>query len=223
MIKATTLEFLRNLKANNEKPWFDAHRKDYEAAKKDFEGLTQSLLDGLSRIDPDVDASQLKAKDCVMRIFRDVRFSNDKTPYKSNFFAVFAKGGRKSVYAGYYCNLEPGESFFGGGIYMPMPPELAKIRQEIAYEWDEWQQILSNPSFKSAFPEGLKTTETLSRPPQGYTADHPAISFLKNKSHYSMRALTDADMCSPDLTEKLLEGYRAVRPLVAFINRGLSE
>jgi uncharacterized protein (TIGR02453 family) len=220
MLQPSTLDFLIQLRDNNEKPWFDAHRKQYEAAKKNFEAFTEALIVGLSDVDSDIAAAPLKAKDCVMRIFRDVRFSADKTPYKTNFFAYFTKGGRKSVHAGYYFGLESnGQSFSGGGIYMPMPPELAKVRQEIAYEWDRWQEITQDSAFKAMYPNGVETTERLSRPPQGYTADHPAIEVLKNKSFFLSRDYDNQSLFVPDLVATVVESFGVAKPLVQFINR----
>lgn len=219
-MQQATLEFFQNLKNHNEKPWFDANKSAYQAALKDFESLTGHLIEHLNAMDVDIVASHLQPKDCIMRIYRDVRFSADKTPYKTNFFAYMAKNGRKSIYAGYYFCLEPGDkSFSGGGIYMPMPPELAKVRQEIAYELAEWKTILSQPDFCSQFPQGLQTTEALSRPPKGYEADHPALEYLKNKSFYTMRSYTDAEICSPQIGDQIAASFKAVQPLVKFLNR----
>jgi uncharacterized protein (TIGR02453 family) len=222
MLQPSTLVFLSQLKKNNEKTWFDANRKQYEAAKKNFETVTQHLIEELSAIDPDIAGAHLKAKDCVMRIFRDVRFSTDKTPYKTNFFAYFSKGGRKGIHAGYYFGLEPsGQSFSGGGIYMPMAPELAKVRQEIAYEWDRWQAITNQPIFIQTYPSGVKTTDRLSRPPQGYAADHPAIEVLKNKSFYVSCEYSDSALFEHKFIDTVLQSFKAAMPLVGFLNRAL--
>ena len=114
MLQSSTLKFLKNLKKNNNKAWFDAHRKEYEAAKIDFENFIQSVLDKQSKNDRDL--KELTAKKCMFRINRDVRFSKDKSPYKTNFGASMSKGGKKSGLAGYYFHLEPGKSFLGGGL-----------------------------------------------------------------------------------------------------------
>jgi uncharacterized protein (TIGR02453 family) len=222
MLKKSTLDFLSELKNNNNKPWFDEHRKAYEAAKKDFEQFTGLLIERLATIDADVAAEHLEPKQCVLRIFRDVRFSADKTPYKSNFFASFSKGGRKSTYAGYYFCLEPnGASFFGGGIYMPMPPELAKVRQEIAYEWAAWQEIIESADFKRHFSKGIETTSSLSRPPQGYEAEHPAMHYLKMKGYFTSCDLADTAVLHKDLADRVANGFQAIAPLVKFVNRAL--
>ena len=119
MINASTLKFLNGLKKNNHKSWFDANRSGYEAARKDFENFIQRVIDKHSFVDPDLE--NLIAKNCLFRINRDTRFSKNKTPYKNNFAASLDRGGKKSGFAGYYFHCEPGQSFVGGGIWMPMP------------------------------------------------------------------------------------------------------
>ncbi len=130
MIKKQTIQFLITLRENNHKDWFDAHKSDYKAAHQNFLDFTQVLIDSLSQIDGGIQGSLLEPKKCVMRIYRDVRFSKDKTPYKSNFFAFMNKGGKKSPTAGYYFNLEPGASFFGGGIYMPESAPMTDLQEK---------------------------------------------------------------------------------------------
>src|SRR4051812_13218438 len=118
MLHAATFSFIEKLAKNNNKPWFDEHRNDYAAAKEDFESLVAEVLNGLAANEPAF--KEQKAKDCIFRIFRDVRFSKDKTPYKAHFGAFFSKGGRKFPGAGYYLHLEPGgKSFAGGGLWVP--------------------------------------------------------------------------------------------------------
>src|SRR6185369_7583421 len=170
MFQSATLKFLKDLKKNNNKPWFDAHRKQYEAAKNDFEILIQSILDKHSKNDPDL--KELTAKKCMFRINRDVRFSKDKSPYKTNFGASMDKGGKKSGLAGYYFHLEPGKSFIGGGIWMPQPDALRKVRQEIDYGFDEFRKIVESKKFRSIFKEmysgeGMQ----LAKVPQGFEKD----------------------------------------------------
>jgi uncharacterized protein (TIGR02453 family) len=146
MIEPQTLRFLSQLKKNNNKPWFDSHRVAYEAARIDFGNFIQLLIDALQKQDPSI--TGLTARDCLFRINRDIRFSNDKTPYKSNFGASIKRGGRKSGFAGYYFHLEPGASFVGGGLWMPDAPKLKMMRQEIDYNWEEFSGIIGNKGFK---------------------------------------------------------------------------
>ncbi len=151
MLQKATLDFLKDLRKNNEKEWFDAHRDDYDAARKDFLDLTQQLIAGISEFDEGVAGAHLDPKKCVMRIYRDVRFSKNKDPYKSTLFLYISEGGRKSNKAGYYFQLKPGASFAGGGVYGPDAPDLHKFRQEIDYNFKEWEGIVGGESFRKYF------------------------------------------------------------------------
>src|SRR5215210_2309026 len=129
MLEPQTLRFLAQLKKNNNREWFEKHRREYEAARIDFQNFIQLVIDDLGRKDTTV--AGLQARDCLFRINRDVRFSKDKSPYKVNFGASIKREGKKSAYAGYYFHLEPGQSFAGGGLWMPGAPAVKKVRQEI--------------------------------------------------------------------------------------------
>ena len=167
MLQSSTLKFLKDLKKNNNKPWFDAHRKEYEAAKGDFLNFVQAIIDKHCKKDKTI--SGLKAKDCVFRINRDVRFSKDKSPYKTNMGAYINRGGKKSLFGGYYFHCEPGKAFLGGGLWMPMPPELSKVRQEIDYNLNAFKKIISSKKFKSVYKDLSRNEEyVLSRVPKGY-------------------------------------------------------
>jgi len=223
MLQSSTIKFLKDLKKNNNKLWFDAHRKEYEAAKADFTSFIQKLIDTHSKTDLSI--KNLVAKDCMFRINRDIRFAKDKSPYKSNFGASINKGGRKAMNsAGYYFHLEPGQSFTGGGIYMPMPDELKKVRQEIDYNFAEFKKIISSKKFKSVYGDLDKSAEfLLSRVPKGYEPDNPAAGYLKLKSYIAMIPLKDADLTSKSLLKKTVTTFEALQPLVHFINSALKE
>lgn len=222
MINQHTLEFLSKLRKNNNKDWFDAHKSDYKDAYQNFLDFTQAIIEGLAAFDEDIRHSHPDAKKCVMRIYRDVRFSKDKSPFKSNFFAYINKDGKKSPFGGYYFNLEPGASFFGGGIYMPENKVLAKIRESIDQYFDEWQKVTNNKSLTDCFGE-IKPSGKLSRPPKGFDTDNPAIDWLKFKGFYTQKNLTDKELTEQDLLHETAMGYRAVKPLVDFINRSLDQ
>ena len=218
MLQTTTIRFLKDLKKNNQKAWFDNHRKEYENAKQDFGSFIQHLIDRHSKKDPTIGA--LKAKDCLFRINRDIRFAKDKSPYKTNFGASINRGGKKSVFAGYYFHCEPGESFVGGGIWMPSPPETKQIRQEIDYGFDEFKKIVDGKKFKSVYG-GLYTGEdtSLSKVPQGFEKDNPAAEYLKLKSWLAMKPLTDAELGAKELEKTALDAFQTLQPLIQFINR----
>ena len=147
MLQPSTLKFLHSLKKNNNKPWFDAHRQQYENAKNDFASFVQSIIDKHGKKDESI--AHLRAKDTTFRINRDVRFSKDKSPYKHYMGSYMARGGKKSVFGGYYFQAQPGRCFVGGGLWMPMPAELSKVRQEIDYNFDEFKKIIKAKKFKS--------------------------------------------------------------------------
>jgi uncharacterized protein (TIGR02453 family) len=219
MLQAATVKFLKGLKKNNNKPWFEKNKPSYLDAKGDMDQFVQQVIDGLGKTDPDI--APLQSKDCQYRIYRDVRFSKDKTPYKSHMGAFLNKGGKKAPTAGYYFHCEPGRNIAGGGLWMPMPPELNKVRQEIDYNFPEWKKIVNHRSFKKFFPEGLETEEILSRPPKGYEAENPAIEFLKLKSFVVTRTLTDAEMLSKSAVKEILKTFETMKEFINFLNRSL--
>lgn len=174
-------EFLIDLKFNNNRTWFKENNDRYQNAKLEFEQFIELLLPRLKQIDKGIDV--LSAKECMFRIFRDVRFSKNKEPYKTNFGAFVAKGGRKSPYAGYYIHFEPDNSFIGGGIYMPQPPVLKSLRTEIFENTEEYKRIINNSKFKKIFPEIYG--EPLKTAPKGFPKDFADIDLLKNK-HFAV-------------------------------------
>lgn len=220
MIQKSTIAFLKDLKLNNHKEWFDANRKVYEAAKADYLQLVSHVLKGL--IINDETLELLQPKDCTFRINRDVRFSKNKDPYKTNMGAGFSKGGKKMMLAGYYFHCEPGASFIAGGMWMPMAPELKKVRQEIDYCFDEFKEIVTSKAFVKTFG-GLEHGEDvmLKRAPKGYEEDNPAIEYLKLKSFIVSTPISDADLKSPKLVQKIVDACAQIQPLVYFINRGI--
>ncbi len=219
MLKSSTLKFLKDLKKNNNKPWFEKHKSGYLDAKDDADHFVEQLIQGLGKFDADI--APLHVKDSTYRIYRDIRFSSDKTPYKSHMGAYLNKGGKKAPTAGYYFHAQSGSSMAGGGLWMPMPTELGKVRQEIDYNFIEWTKILGDRKFRNYFPDGLDKEEILSRPPKGYDAENPAIEFLKLKSFVVTRSLTDAQMTSRSLLKEMLNTFKSMKPFVDFLNRAI--
>jgi uncharacterized protein (TIGR02453 family) len=213
------LEFLKKLEKNNHKEWFDAHKKEYDALRKEWISFIQTVITGAATFDPDI--AHLEAKNCIFRINRDVRFSKDKSPYKTNFGASMSKGGKKSEMCGYYIHLQPGECFIAGGAYAPMPEKLAAIRQEIDYNHEEFKKIVSSKSFREHF--GSLSGEQLSRPPKGYEADNPAIGFLKHKSFLAYKKISDKEAMSDAFEKEILKIFRAVKPLNDFLNTAIDQ
>lgn len=221
MITASTLEFLRELKANNSREWFEPHRPAYQLAYGDFFDTVARLIVSISQFDPEIAASRLDPKGCIMRIYRDIRFSSDKTPYKTGFFAYINKGSKKSPFGGYYLHLEPGASFAGGGVYMPDPAVLAKIRQEIDTCFPEWQAIAGNAELLAHFPEGIRASGMAKRPPKGYEISNPAIEFIKYKGYYTQQFYGDNEVTSADFVAALTDSFRSVKPVIDFLNRAI--
>lgn len=217
MLQASTLKFLKDLKKNNNKPWFDGHRPLYEAAKEDVNGLVAKLIPAIAAFDKPI--GELQVKECIFRINRDVRFSKDKHPYKNNMAAYFNKAGKKSNLGGYYMHIEPGASFVAGGLWMPEPKILAGIRQELDYSFDEWKKITGNAAFKKAFPKGISSESELSRPPKGYDENNPAIEFLKKKSFVITAPVSDELLQSKNLVKEVAKTMSLMKPMIDFLNR----
>ncbi len=221
MFHTSTVNFLKELKKNNNKPWFDSHREKFFSAKKDFENFIEKIISLTSSFDDDI--KDLQVKNCTFRINRDIRFSKDKTPYKTNMGASFNKGGKKSIFAGYYFHLEPGgKSFAGGGLWMPDTVELKKLRQEIDYCLPEFKKLLSNSSFKKQY-NGLEMNEAqmLVNIPKGYEKENPAAVFLRLKSFVATKNIADNLLQTPQLVNEVNSAFKALMPLVKFMNRAM--
>jgi uncharacterized protein (TIGR02453 family) len=222
MLQRQTIRFLSALKENNNKPWFDAHRAQYEAAKIDFQNFIQLVIDDLQRTDTTITGTV--ARECLFRINRDVRFSNDKAPYKSNMGASIKKGGKKSPFAGYYFHVEPGQSFVGGGLWMPEAEVVKKVRQEIDYNRDEFYGLMTGKEFKKTYADLYKGKDvSLATAPKGYEKDNPALPYLKLKSFIAQTSVSDDDLCKASLHKKTVAAFQTLHPFLCFINRALDE
>jgi uncharacterized protein (TIGR02453 family) len=221
MLQSSTIKFLKDLKKNNNKVWFDSHRDAYDNAKKDYADFIQLIIDRHSKVDLSI--GSLKAKECIFRINRDIRFSKDKTPYKTNLGASINRGGKKSIFSGYYFHCEPsGKSFAGGGLWMPMPPDLKKVRQEIDYCFDEFKNIIGSKKFKKVYKDLYREEDvSLVKVPQGFEKDNPAAEYIKLKSFIAMKEIPDNVLSSKDLVKQVAEAFDTLYPLVQFINRSL--
>lgn len=221
MVEDKTLDFLKKLKANNTTEWFKDHQEEYKSSKANFEEVVTEVIKGLSSFDKEIEKRDLQPKKCIKRINRDIRFSNDKSPYKTNFFAILNPHGYKSEHASYYLHVEPNNSFIGGGVYMPSTPILNKFRKEIEYELDEWKSLIQSPSFIKAFPNGIEAPSVLKTSPKGFDNDSPAIDYLRMKGFYTMRKLSDQEITSGTAISKILAYYQEVKPVISFLNQAL--
>lgn len=191
----------------------------YEAAKAEMENFVDALIPGIAGFDPAV--KYISAKDCMFRIFRDVRFSKDKSPYKLNMGAWITRGGRKSPGPGYYLHVQPGESMLSGGVYMPEPDQLKKIRQEIYYNAAEFKAILEN-KFSKKFFDGLSDWDKQKLAPKDFPKDFPDIDLLKYRHYTVAHMLTDKQLYEKDFARYAVKVFGLMKPLNTFLERALN-
>lgn len=211
------IQFLNELSENNNREWFQNNKKRYDESREKVLFLTEVIINEIRKFDPDVPL--LEPKDCLFRIFRDVRFSNDKRPYKTNFGSYIAKGGRKSKYAGYYFHIEPSGSFVGGGIYMPATEPLKAIRDYIAENGEEYLSIINNKSFKKVYPEMME--DKLKTAPKGFSPAHEFIDLLRYKSFAFSSQLDKSQILADNYIEKLVHSFKILQPVNRFLNDAL--
>jgi len=215
----STMNFLTRLKKNNNREWFNDNKPEFEMVKEKFIEFVSYLIGEIEQFDQDIIG--VDAKKSMYRIYKDIRFSKDKTPYKTHFGAYICKGGRSSGNPGYYLHIEPNQkSIIGAGIYHPMPDVLAKVRQEIDYNGAELMKIIENETFKSRF--SIFQDDKLKRNPKGYEADNPHIELLKMKSFLVMENISDKEVLGKEYTNKVVSGFKEMAPFVGFLNEGMS-
>lgn len=210
----TSLKFLKQLSKNNSKEWFDINRKTYEICKTEFESVVKSVIDKSTLFDNAL--LNLEAKKCMFRINKDVRFSKDKSPYKTNMGASINPGGKKSMIPGYYIHIEPNNSFLAGGCYQPTPEMLAAIRQEIDYNGSELKKIVSAKDFKTYFKE-LSSEDKLKTSPKGYDKNHPEIELLQHRHFIAIHQLKDEDVLNKNFPTYVSKVFKAMLPLNLFL------
>ena len=211
------LSFISDLKKNNHKEWFHANRSRYEDARGEFLAFVETLIGEIQAFDPSV--GSVGAKSAMFRINRDIRFSKDKSPYKTNFGAFSVPGGKKSGFAGYYFHLDPEGSFAGGGVYHPMPDILKKIRNEIYGNPEEFKGIIEGKEFHDYF--GDMYDDRLKTPPKGFPKDFKHIDLLKYKSYIVSQSFDTETVTGDRLVEETVKAFRLMHPLNKFINYAL--
>lgn len=216
-IEAATLEFLAKLSRNNNRAWFTNNRALYEAARANFFEATHHLIGEIAKVDPSIIG--VEADECVFRIYRDARFSRDKSPYKTNFGAFIKSGGRRTAGGGYYFHVEPGGSMIAAGIYMPPAAELFAIRTAVARKPEELERIINEPGFRRRW--GELAEERLKTAPKGFAKDHPAIELLRCKHYIVVRMMSDKEVLSPRYLGKCMEYFMTAVPLNEYINRAI--
>ena len=216
-ISKSTFQFLKDLKVNNDRDWFNANKDRYKQAKEEFDQFINALIAEIAKFDPTV--AHFTAKECVFRIYRDVRFSKDKSPYKTHFGGHITSAPKKSeihTRAGYYIHLEPGASMLAGGAYLPESKWLRSIREKICSETKDFKKILNNRAFKETF--GEIEGEKLKRPPRDFPGDHPEIEILKQKSFLATHKLKDKDVLANDFVKHSGKVFKVLAPFDAFLN-----
>ena len=215
----TTLHFLKKLKINNNREWFDSNKTEYLASKEIFEEFVSELIKGINKFDKKV-SLDLKPKDCTFRIYKDVRFSKDKTPYKNNMSASINPGGKKSNIPGYYFHLEPDGCFLAGGVYMPMPDVLKAIRQEIDYNPLPLINVLKSASFKKEF-NGLDEEDKLKNPPKGFNKDHAHSEIIKNRHFIVSQKFENKVILKKEGLIKTLDSFKAMYPFLDYLRKAI--
>lgn len=218
MLQKSTFDFLRLLSANNNREWFAKNKHLYEAAKTDLYQFIAPLIAELAAIDPEFSADT-PPKKCLMRIYRDIRFSPNKAPYKKNYGIAFDVKGYGPTTPSYYVHLEPNNCFFGAGFWMPETQVLKKIREEIDYNGGEWEEIITSKNYRSIFE--LSREDTLKKAPKGYETDHPMIQYLKLKSFISVYPLKEEAFYQSDIVDKLKTAFTNIQPFILFLRKAL--
>lgn len=221
MMKQETLQFIQDLKHNNNRDWFQANQKRYDVFKRDYKDLVANFITELSKGDESL--KHLEFKDCSFRINRDIRFSKDKSPYKTNLGIWMSAGNKNTNFAGYYVHIEPGASFIAGGVHWPDAADLKKIRREIDGFYEDLESIVEDKEFKKTYGElDRDENNSLKTMPKGYDKAHPAIEFLKLKSITATTKLGDKDISDKNFVANTAKKLLVLKPLVEFINRGLT-
>jgi uncharacterized protein (TIGR02453 family) len=218
MIERVALDFLRKLYKNNNREWFQANKKAFDAAQDNITAFAGYLIGEIGKFDEVV--AGVDPRSCVFRIYRDVRFSKDKSPYKTNLGAYISPGGRKSMQPGYYFHLQPGHSFIAGGKHIPDGPELLKIRTAIAHDTDAFLKIVESKKFRDAF--GEMRGDKLKSAPKGFDPGHKAVDYLKLKEFMAFTEIDDDALTSPGFPKSLVSTTKAMYPLVAFLRNALA-
>lgn len=220
MITKEALQFLSDLIANNNTEWMHANKKRYENYKKDYHAFIASLLDEMKKLDPTLEP--LEIKNCTFRINRDIRFSKDKSPYKTNMGAWFTQNKFQKNSPGYYVHFEKENSFIAGGVWCPEPNQLKQIRKEIEFFYDDLEAVVSDATFKTAFGDlDRDENNVLKKAPKDFDPNHPAIEFLKLKSYTVSQKIDDKLFTDKDFSKIVAEKLILMKPMNDFLRRAL--
>ena len=204
--------FLKKLKKNNDRDWFNANKKEYLAIHEDMIGFADSVLHQMNKYD---NIETISGKKSLYRIYRDTRFSNNKTPYKTHFGGVL-KRATKQLRGGYYFHIESGNSFVGGGFWQPNPDDIKLIRADIADNADELRSIINSKDFIKTF--GTLEGDQVKTAPKGYKKDHPDIDLLRYKQFLISKSFTDKEVLSEGFADKVVATFVAMRPFFDYMS-----
>lgn len=219
MLSKDLLLFLKDLKENNYKEWFHENKPRYQKLKKEFEQFIALVIADISQFDKSI--HNLEPKKCIFRINRDIRFSKDKSPYKTNFGGFIVPGGKKSGNAGYYIHIEPGNCFLAGGVYSPPGDILKAVRTEIYENTEDFKKIINDKNFKKHFKE-LMTEDMLKTAPKGFPKDFEDIDLLKYKHYTVAKSISDDVVTSEKYANEISETFKALFTFNNFINEGIN-
>ena len=221
MLTKETLQFLEDLKNNNNRDWFLENKKRYEIFKKDYHQFVSDFLDAMKPLDATLE--MLEVKNCTFRINRDIRFSKDKSPYKDHLGVWMSSGNKTNNRSGFYIHIAKDGCFIAGGLYGPEAPDLKKIRNEIAFFYDDLDDILNDKKLKAAFKTfDVSDNNKLKNPPKGFDKEHPAIEFLKLKSFTAGQKFEIEELLQKDFVSKMSQKLILLKPLNDFLNRAVT-
>lgn len=212
-IDSSTLQFLKSLLKNNNREWFTEHKNLYVEAQKDVLLFVENLIEEMSKFDEEI--LKIDAKKALFRIYRDVRFSKDKSPYKTNFGAGLGMGKGTKI-TGYYLHIEPGKSFLAGGVYQPESSVLKEIRKEISMNSNEFLKILEQKDFRNNF-RGLSVENKLQRVPAGFEKEDPMAEFLKLKNFIVVHPISDDSLIKESAAKDFAKIFKSIKPLNDFL------
>lgn len=215
-IEKSTFQFLKELSKHNNRDWFNANKPRYTAAHENMIAFADHLLLEMNKHD---NIETHSGKESLMRIYRDTRFSKDKTPYKTYFSGSF-KRATKKLRGGYYFEIGPGQTLAAGGFFSPNPQDLLKIRKDIDYNYKDWKKILANKGLVKTF--GVMQGETVATAPKGFSKDNPAIELLRHKQFYFQRTFTDAEVLDKSFLKELNHTFKTLRPYFDYMSEMLT-
>lgn len=216
VIEKASLAFVKDIEKNNNREWFNQHKNRYTTANNNIITFADSVLAEMNKHDK---IETMSGKDSVFRIYRDVRFSKDKSPYH-NYWSGSFKRATKYLRGGYYFHIQPGASFVGGGFWGPEPKDMKRIRQDIDMNYEDWNKMLTNKTLVATF--GKMAGEQLSGAPRGYDKNHPAIDLLRYKQFIFRRPFTDDEVLAGGFARRVSDTFKAMRPFLNFMSEVLT-